>query len=398
MNETPQRAGSIETESPDATDVLSIGAAGPPGDSPGTRDLAAIHAALSATRRVVEDAAATEARLLTALRESLGADEAFLIFPRGADLSVLASGRRASRKIPRGLRATLERLDGFGEIDDATCHQLALVLGARSANLRAAFGGGPGRLEVLVLGWAADAAVSPGAARAIAAAASGARAVVGSRDEAVTERLARHRSRWAQEIHDGVTQAVTSAVLELEALTRHIESNPAEAARRVDRAKAEIRRALADLRKLLFELTDEGDEVVDSGPLVKYVEDVVGRWRLPARISVSGELRNAPKPVLGAAYVVAREALANAAKHSAAKSVTVSLSSSPEELRVEVADTGRGFAEVTEVTEMTKGRADGHFGMEMMRKRVAEVGGSLDVESSPGKGARVVARLPLRPE
>ena len=98
-----------------------------------------------------------------------------------------------------------------------------------------------------------------------------------------------------------------------------------------------------------------------------------------------------PKQLLGAAYVVIREALANAAKHAGARRVTVSINATNDELTVEVGDTGKGFR--------TDGPAsDGggrHFGLDMIRKRVAEVGGTLDVSSSPGKGTHVVARLPV---
>ena len=86
-----------------------------------------------------------------------------------------------------------------------------------------------------------------------------------------------------------------------------------------------------------------------------------------------------------------REALANAAKHAAARNVTVWVGSTEDELVVEVADTGRGFN-----TGRPRTDRDGrHFGLEMMERRVAETGGSLEVDSAPGRGTRITARLPI---
>jgi len=121
------------------------------------------------------------------------------------------------------------------------------------------------------------------------------------------------------------------------------------------------------------------------------VNDVIRRWRLPARVKIEGDLQSVPRNLLGVAYVVIREALTNAAKHAAARNVSVSVSATRTELTVEVGDTGRGFS-----TEAGPGSGQRrNFGLDMIRKRVAEVGGTLSVDSSPGRGARVVAHLPV---
>ena len=157
-------------------------------------------------------------------------------------------------------------------------------------------------------------------------------------------------------------------------------------------SKAEIRKSLSELRGILFELSKEKiDEPAQDEPLTRYVNDVVRRWRLPARITVKGDLFHVPKPVLAGAYVVIREALANAAKHADARNVTVWVNASGDELTVEVADTGRGF----NAAHRHADRERGHFGLEMMRRRVMEIGGALDVDSAPGRGTRVTARLPI---
>jgi signal transduction histidine kinase len=86
---------------------------------------------------------------------------------------------------------------------------------------------------------------------------------------------------------------------------------------------------------------------------------------------------------------VIRESVANAAKHAGSNEVIVRVLATREHVEVAVEDRGRGFTPTRpEVHE-------NHLGLEMMRRRVAELGGVLDIESSPGKGTRVVARLPI---
>ena len=87
------------------------------------------------------------------------------------------------------------------------------------------------------------------------------------------------------------------------------------------------------------------------------------------------------------AYQVAREALRNALRHSQASEVRVSLSDEEENLRLIVEDDGVGFATDTVDTQR-------HLGITLMRERVELVGGVLHVQSRPGEGTQVVARLP----
>jgi signal transduction histidine kinase len=186
---------------------------------------------------------------------------------------------------------------------------------------------------------------------------------------------------------------VNGAVLQLDALGQRIEEDPRKARLIGEAARTEIRRTLAELRGMLFDLTPASAEPeMAAEPLTRYVEDVVKRWRLPARVAVEGDLSRVPSRVLSVAYVVIREALANAAKHAAGRNVTVTLAALDADLVVTVGDGGRGFTAADEAAA----REAKHFGLDMLRKRVDEIGGNLQVESKTGRGTRVIARLPIR--
>jgi signal transduction histidine kinase len=142
----------------------------------------------------------------------------------------------------------------------------------------------------------------------------------------------------------------------------------------------------------MADLSDDG-VVTRHKPLDELVEDIVQRWRLPARISVEGDIHDLPETVLAVALVVIREALTNAAKHSGATNVTVRVMAHPEGLTVVVKDNGRGFTPGT-IEHASRGA---HLGTGLMRQRVAEVGGTIQISSAPGVGTKVVAFLPVSP-
>lgn len=204
--------------------------------------------------------------------------------------------------------------------------------------------------------------------------------------------MERERTEMAYALHDGLLQTVTGAILELEGLQARIREDPGEALRTLDLSKTEIRRALQELRGILFR--------VSAGPVARRtsngeafeasIRDAMARWRLPARLSVEGDLGDVPERALSAAYVTVQEALANAVKHSGSPSVSVHVEVGEGRLRVAVADRGHGFTP----REEAQARADRHLGLDMLRTRVREAGGTLAIESQPGRGTRVVATLP----
>jgi signal transduction histidine kinase len=385
-------------------DLLAImsGPAWPAGGAVrGHDELATMQRVFSACQHTLRLPGATVDHLLGQVREALHADELFLLIDLGADLGVVSSDAEPSalheawpHRLPR--RAVLESPpDVDGRLDHAAMQRLALELSLSSRALAGAFGRQDGDVEILVAGWADGPALSPVSMTVVARAVSTAKAALQARAQAITTLVDRERTRIAFALHDGLTQTVAGAVLQLEALHKVIERDPEEALQALDNSKREIRRSLAELRGILFDLSQtEEDGSKSPEPLTRYVEDVVRRWRLPARVAVEGDLSDVPSRTLSVAYVVIREALANAAKHAAARNVTVRLSAGEHDLVVTVGDSGPGFTHRQEEAA----REAHHVGLDLLRRRVREVGGRLRVESQPGKGTRIIARLPIRGE
>ena len=208
--------------------------------------------------------------------------------------------------------------------------------------------------------------------------------------EIVETRLAEERARWAMQIHDGLTQSVTSAVLELQAFRSRMAVDPEVALDGLKEVQEAIRDDLERIRDVLFRLTEgtfPADVDAPEAPFVTTVREVAERWGIEARVYVEGELGTLGRDVLDAALGIVHEGVTNAAKHAGSPDVVVNVHTRFDWLQIEIEDHGHGIA----------GVADGvpHFGIRMMRSRAEEVGGTIDIGSTPGDGTRIVARLPV---
>jgi signal transduction histidine kinase len=195
------------------------------------------------------------------------------------------------------------------------------------------------------------------------------------------------RNRLARDLHDSVSQALYAIVLAVTAGRANLTKDLGRVARALDNIQALTGAAQADLRALLFDL--KADSVARTG-LVNALLERAQFLRLRHGLAVQTEL--CPEPSLqtsckDALYGIAREALHNAAKHARANRVDLKLSQLAENLVLEIADDGVGF--------LPGEPRPGHYGLQSMRERAAELGAELRIDSTPGEGTRVVAVLPM---
>jgi signal transduction histidine kinase len=184
------------------------------------------------------------------------------------------------------------------------------------------------------------------------------------------------RRRLERDIHDGAQQRLVSIGLAL----RHVQSSlpgDGDQARALDATVTEVARAIEELRGLARGVRPAG---LDDG-LAAALRQLAARSRLSTKVESTAE--RFEDRVETAAYFVASEALANAAKHAAASSVTISASRRNGSLVVSVRDDGCGGAAAAAGTGLA-GLAD----------RVAALGGSLQIDSPVGAGTDVTAELP----
>jgi signal transduction histidine kinase len=148
---------------------------------------------------------------------------------------------------------------------------------------------------------------------------------------------------------------------------------------RIDRAEEQLTRTLAELRELARGLHPR---VLSERGLAGALASLAEQSPVPVELSLSRD--GLPEEIEAAFYFVCSEALANVAKYASASTATVTLSASTGVARIEIADDGVGGAD-----------SDRGTGLRGLADRVEALGGTLDVESRPGRGTRIVAELSL---
>ena len=211
-----------------------------------------------------------------------------------------------------------------------------------------------------------------------------------ARDELALSRLRiveasdAERRRIERNLHDGAQQRLLALSVGLRLVQRKVHEAPREADQLLEVAVEELNEALTELRELAqgihpAVLTDRG--------LQPALEVLAARTPLPVALDVRLSER-LPEPVEAAAYYVVSEALANVAKHARAHSARVRAVHAGERLVIDVQDDGIGAAD----TDATNGGS----GLCGLRDRLETLDGSIRIESSPGRGTRVRADLPVR--
>ncbi len=206
--------------------------------------------------------------------------------------------------------------------------------------------------------------------------------------EQVQERAAfEERQHLARELHDSVSQALYSIVLGTHAARKQL-SQPERAGAALEYVQHLSEAALAEMRALIFELRPDILEREGlAAALRKQVEALEVRHDLQAEYTEEGE-PDVTFTAKQALYRIAQEVIHNITKHADAANVRVNLSQTSERVKLEVQDDGVGF----DVQDFP-----GHLGLKSMRERSTSLGGTFDVESAPGQGARVTVEIPKRP-
>jgi len=204
--------------------------------------------------------------------------------------------------------------------------------------------------------------------------------------------LQRERTRLGERLHDDLLQSVTSAVLELETLA-HTDGIPSDGLEAIETTREALRRSVAEIREVVAALAEGRPPADPTAPesLPNYIESVIEQWGLSTRVVVEGDLQRIPSVAAMLAGAVIREALVNVAKHAASGDVAVRVAVTDADLVVSVADRGRGFT----VEDRQRAAGEHHLGLDILQRRIREYGGTLQVETSPGKGTKIVARLPI---
>ncbi|WUJ68349.1 sensor histidine kinase [Kribbella soli] len=196
------------------------------------------------------------------------------------------------------------------------------------------------------------------------------------------------RERMAREIHDTLAQGMTSIVMLAQAAAVEL-SRGADASARLAAIEDTARENLAEARALVAAFTPVAlSEATLTEVLRRQAERFAAETGVDVQVSLDlpdDEVAALPQAQQVVLLRSAQEALANVRKHARATQVLITLGLSDDGVWIEIRDDGSGF---------TPGAESSGFGLNAMRGRVEESGGSVQVESAPGRGTRVQVLIP----
>lgn len=201
------------------------------------------------------------------------------------------------------------------------------------------------------------------------------------------------RKRLARELHDQTGQTLAGLAMGLHSVKAMMEASPGMAGQRLQELESMSASAVDDLRELIADLRPAQLDDLGLVPALRDMANhVAQRSAMQVQVNASESRRRLRAQVETILYRLAQEALNNAARHSHAKNVWITLKFSTEAVMLDIRDDGVGFVPEAIIKTQSPRRAWGLLGMQ---ERVTLVGGTLKIESAPGKGTRLVAHIPL---
>ncbi|HEY0083721.1 MAG TPA: two-component regulator propeller domain-containing protein [Pyrinomonadaceae bacterium] len=200
------------------------------------------------------------------------------------------------------------------------------------------------------------------------------------------------RNRIARELHDSLAQGFTSISIQLEAVSAKMGA-PHDAAREhLNQARLLVRSSLAEARRTVRALRSE---LLEAGDLAAALSQVAGQLtagtNVSAQVTATGATRPLPARIESNLLRVGQEALTNAVRHAGALTVRARVEYGDGQVTLRIEDDGQGF----DVHTTDASSHGGGFGLRGMRERLTQIGGTLSVESLPGRGTQITATVPL---
>ena len=201
----------------------------------------------------------------------------------------------------------------------------------------------------------------------------------------------RDRQLLAFEIHDGIVQDMTAALMFLEAAQGEASAAGGAAREKLDRGIGLLRRSVEEARRLIHGLIPVQ---LDERGLVASLENLINRMQTDHSLRIDFMANMQQQHLVPAVELIllriVQEALSNVWKHSQTQAAEVRLSQRGEELTLTIRDQGVGFN--TSQVKPTR------YGLTGIRERARLIGGEATIDSQPGRGTQVTLRLKLRPE
>lgn len=207
--------------------------------------------------------------------------------------------------------------------------------------------------------------------------------------EAIIQAQEAERQRLSKQMHDGPAQALSNFVLQTEIALRLFDVDQEKAREELLDLKNSATSAFQQVRQFIFELRPMMLDDLGLVPTLKrYIEEAKEQTKIQINLSVTGIERRLESSIEVVVFRAVQELLGFAHRHSQAGQVKVHVDISNTNVKVNVEDNGKGF-EGDAIFEV------GGLAVKAIKDRVEMLGGNMEVDSDPGRGALIAFQIPV---
>ena len=201
------------------------------------------------------------------------------------------------------------------------------------------------------------------------------------------------RGRIAREIHDTLAQSLVGISVQLELVSRLLSSSAESAKEHLDQARILVRNSLTEARTSIWDLRSQSAGREDLvARLTKMAAEATAGSAVKVQSKISGAYRPLATKAEAELVRIAQEAVTNAVRHANPCRIAIELRFDPRQLQMTIQDDGCGF---DGLAHPRSSGPNGHFGLTGMRERAELIGGTLTVESAPGKGTEISVQVAI---
>jgi len=203
------------------------------------------------------------------------------------------------------------------------------------------------------------------------------------------------RKRIAREIHDGPAQSVSNLSMKLEICKRYFsDGNMDVFTSEMNNLSGSIHSIVKEIRTIIYDLKPS---ILEDG-LIKAIQRHIEIFSTSNDINIdftySGEDSEIEYYMTSTIYRIVQEALSNVKKHAEASNINIEVSITKTVIALDILDDGKGF-EVDELKTREFDKLKGGFGIQGILERLELIGGSMDIQSAPGKGTGLHIHIPI---
>lgn len=206
------------------------------------------------------------------------------------------------------------------------------------------------------------------------------------REKSLQEVVIQERTRLARDLHDSVSQHLFAASMMMSAVNETVRKDAHELKRQIEQVEKMIHQAQLEMRALLLHLRPIA---LKGKPLQQGIKDLLSELssRLPIELTLQAENFPIEKGVEDQLFRIVQEAISNALRHAEANRIDVLLIVRDQRIILRIVDDGKGFDMETIGT--------GSYGLENMKERAQDLGGTCHIVSLPNKGTKVEVQVPI---